>query len=448
MKYSIVSLFPEFFTSPLSSSLLYKAQEKGLLNFSFHNPRDFAKDKHKSVDDTPYGGGSGMLMALPCLVECLRSIQPSTKKIRYIALSPDGLALTQEKAEELSKEEELVLICGRYEGFDARIFDLFPIEKISLGDFVINGGEAAALCLIEASARLLPDFMGKEESFQEESFNESNILEHPHYTKPQNFENLEVPEVLVQGNHAFITKFRREKALEKTFDTRPDLLENALLSPEDRAYIKGYKADTSVELGRNLSIALLHHPVIIKDKQASKKEEIGTSSITNLDLHDIARSSRTYDVFSFYVVSPLDDQANLVNTLKDYWTNGRGARANSDRQNALSIMQHAYNVDEIISQMEEKSGKRPLIIGTSASLPMDKKKKKALVEQIMWKELKKILKKREILLLFGTSHGISEDLLRQCDAILPPLRGLSKYNHLSVRAAVALCLERIIGEIG
>ncbi len=446
MKYSLVTIFPEFFTSPLSSSLIHKAQEKGLISFSFHNPRDYAKDKHKSVDDTPYGGGAGMLMALPCLYDCLKDIEAKSKKARYIALSPDGIPFSQEKAEELSKEEEIVLLCGRYEGFDNRIFDLFPIEKISLGDFVINGGEAAALCLIEASARLLPDFMGKEESHKEESFNNTNILEHPHYTKPQIFENLEVPDVLIQGNHAFIENFRREKALEKTLEIRPDLLENTILSPKDREYLKSYKSQNTPELGRNLSLALLHHPVIIKDKQASKREEIGTSSITNLDIHDIARSARTYDVNSFYIVSPLEDQAKLVHTLTEYWTKGRGARANTDRQNALSIVQHAYNIEEVKEKILKEKGKAPKIIGTSASIPTDKKKR-PLVEQIMWKELKKILKNEEILLLFGTSHGISEDLLRQCDAILPPLRGLSKYNHLSVRAAAALCLERIIGEI-
>ncbi len=446
MKYSIVTIFPDFFTSPLSSSLLYKAQEKGLISFSFHNPRDYAKDKHKSVDDTPYGGGSGMLMALPCLYDCLKDIENRAPKARFIALSPDGVPFSQGKAEALSKEEEIVLLCGRYEGFDNRIFDLFPIEKISLGDFVINGGEAAALCLIEASARLLPDFMGKEESHQEESFNTSNLLEHPHYTKPQIFEDLEVPDVLIQGNHAFIENFRREKSLEKTLDIRPDLLKDTPLSPKDREYLRAYKTNTKAELGRNLSLALLHHPVIIKDKQASKKAEIGTSSITNLDIHDIARSARTYDTSAFYVISPLEDQANLVRTLTEYWTNGRGARANCDRQNALSIVQHAYNLDEVKEKILKEKGKAPIIIGTSASIPTDKKKR-PLVEQIMWKELKKILKNEEILLLFGTSHGISEDLLRQCDAILPPLRGLSKYNHLSVRAAVALCLERIIGEI-
>ncbi len=438
LKYSIISLFPEFFTSPLSSSLMQKAQEKGLVSFEFHNPRDFATDKHKSVDDTPYGGGAGMLMALPPLVKSIESIQKSSKNIRYIALSPDGKPFTQAKAEELSQAEEIVLLCGRYEGFDARIFDLYPIEKISMGDYVLNGGESAALNLIEASARLIPNFMGKEESHTDESFNNNGLLEYPHYTKPPIFENLEVPEVLLSGNHAEIDKYRKKEALKKTFYARPDIIEKSIFEKEDIDYLKTLPR---TKHGRNLSLCLLHHPVLLKNGES------GSSSVTNLDIHDIARSACTYDARSFYVVTPIEDQAKLVRSITGYWTEGQGARANVDRQNALSLVRHSYTWEDARDEIEKETGQKPLIIGTSAQIPKDKKGR-AILKPLPWENLKKVLKNRQILLLFGTSHGIPNFLLAQCDAMLPPLRAMADYNHFSVRAAAAICLDRLIGDIG
>ncbi len=439
MKYTILSLFPDFFTSPLSHSLMHKAKEKGLVSFDIIDPRDNTTDKHNNVDDTPYGGGAGMLMSLQPLVDSLKSIESikAKKKVKILALSPDGIPFTQKKAEELAKEEELVLLCGRYEGFDARLFDIFDIEKISMGDYVLNGGEAAALCLIEATARLLPDFMSKEQSFEEESFNNSGLLEHSHYTKPPLFEDKEVPSVLLSGNHAEIEKWRKKDALIKTLHTRPDIIENKALTKNELEILKDIPLKRR---GSNLSLALLHHPVLLKDN------EVGSSSVTNLDIHDIARSSCTYGLDTFYAVTPLEDQARLVNTLTGYWTTGQGARANKDRQNALSMVHHAYSWQDAAKDIEEKTGVKPFLLGTSAQIPH--KKGKALVEPLSWSEAKKILNSTPILLLFGTSHGIPNVLLQEFDAMLPPIRGFAPYNHLSVRAAVALCLDRLLGETG
>ncbi len=439
MKYTILTLFPDFFTSPFSHSLMHKAIEKGLVSFNLQNPRDYTADKHNNVDDTPYGGGAGMLMTLQPLVDCLESVESvkAKKKVKIIALSPDGVPFTQKKAEELASEEEIILLCGRYEGFDARLFELFDIEKISMGDYVLNGGEAAALCLVEATARLLPDFMSKEQSFEEESFNTSGLLEHPHYTKPPVYREQEVPKVLLSGNHGEIEKWRKKEALVKTLRTRPDIVENKALTKEELDILK----DTPhFRPAKNLSLALLHHPVLLKDS------EIGSSSVTNLDIHDIARSSCTYGLDTFYAVTPIEDQVKLVHTLTDYWTTGQGARANKDRQNALSIVRHAYSWQEAAKDIEERTGVKPYIVGTSAQIPH--KRGKALVEPTSWNDIKKILNFTPILLLFGTSHGIPNVLLQEFDAMLPPIRGFAPYNHLSVRAAVALCLDRLLGECG
>jgi len=176
MRFTVVTIFPEFFDSPLSCGLLSKARDKGLVEVSFINPRDHSTDRHHNVDDRPYGGGPGMVMAVAPLRRALSTLESDT---RLLMLSPKGRPLTQGLARDLAREKSLALICGRYEGIDARLEEVLPIEPVSVGDFVLNGGEAAALCLIEAVGRLVPDFMGKDESADEESFS-SGLLEHQH----------------------------------------------------------------------------------------------------------------------------------------------------------------------------------------------------------------------------------------------------------------------------
>ena len=219
MRFSIISIFPEFFESPLSCGLLSKAVDKGLISFHFINPRHYSTDKHHNVDDRPYGGGPGMVMAVEPLRRALETLPPS---VRILMLNPKGRPLTQKLARELAAEEELALLCGRYEGVDARLEKLCAVEPVSVGDFVLNGGESGALCLIEAVSRLVPDFMGRDESADEESFS-SGLLEYPHYTRPEEYEGLAVPEVLSSGHHGRIAVWRREKSLEATLALRPDM---------------------------------------------------------------------------------------------------------------------------------------------------------------------------------------------------------------------------------
>ena len=192
MKYTLVTLFPEWFDSPLSAGLMARAREAGLVDFFFANPRDMTTDPHHTVDDRPYGGGPGMVLMLEPLVALLRSLPPE-RRGRMLALTPGGRPFTQNMARELAREPALTLICGRYEGFDARLFDILPIEPVCVGDAVLNGGEAAALAVIEATARLQPGFMGKDASGDEESFS-NGLLEYPHFTRPEEFEGRAVPE--------------------------------------------------------------------------------------------------------------------------------------------------------------------------------------------------------------------------------------------------------------
>jgi len=222
VRIDVLTIFPGIFESPFRESLLGKAIESGLLEVRLHDIRDFATDKHRQVDDESYGGGPGMVMKPEPVFAAVESLGEGPKRV--ILLSPAGRRLDQALVRELSCEPWLVLICGRYEGVDERVAEGLPAEEVSIGDYVLAGGEVPALVLLEAVTRLVPGVIGKEESHERDSF-ENGMLDHPHYTRPQEFRGMRVPDVLLSGNHAEIERSRREAALEKTRRNRPDLLE-------------------------------------------------------------------------------------------------------------------------------------------------------------------------------------------------------------------------------
>lgn len=220
MKYTILSLFPEIIDAYFSSSIMAKARDRGLVEYKSLNIRDFALDKHRSCDDAPYGGGPGMLMLAEPLGRALEAAAAREKRVIY--LSPSGRPFNQALARELTAEKELVLICGRYEGIDQRIIDIYVDDEISVGDYVLSSGEVAALALIDATYRLVEQVI-KPESLDEESF-ERGLLEYPQYTRPEIYDTIKVPEVLLSGHHENIRRWRLEKRVEKTLALRPDLI--------------------------------------------------------------------------------------------------------------------------------------------------------------------------------------------------------------------------------
>ena len=220
MLFDVLTLFPEMFDS-VKQSILGRAEEKGLININLINMRDFSKDKHKKVDDTPYGGGAGMVIRPDIVYDAYKSVEDKDAKV--IFLSPQGKKLNQEKVEELSKEKHLILICGHYEGIDQRVIDEINPEEISIGDYVLTGGELPAMVLIDSVSRYVEGVLN-EESIEEESFS-NKLLEYPQYTRPEEFMGRKVPEVLISGHHENIRKWREEKSLEITKQKRPDLLE-------------------------------------------------------------------------------------------------------------------------------------------------------------------------------------------------------------------------------
>jgi tRNA (guanine37-N1)-methyltransferase len=225
MRIDILTLFPEMFASPLGYSILKRAQDQGLVSISLTNIRDFAADRYRKVDDSPYGGGPGMVMMPGPVFDCFEHVERlAPERGRVILLTPQGRPFTQAKARELSQEARLILIAGRYEGFDERIQIGLNAEPLSIGDYVLNGGELPAMVVIDAVVRLLPGALGDEDSTKEESFSEP-LLEYPQYTRPEVFRGMKVPEILLSGDHAKIADWRRQQSLERTKQWRPDLLD-------------------------------------------------------------------------------------------------------------------------------------------------------------------------------------------------------------------------------
>ena len=239
MRFHVMTLFPELIENYVSSGIIGRAKKGGLIEVEAVNFRSFSKDKHGHVDDYPYGGGAGMLLKAEPVVDCARSIfSQCEKRPRVIYMSPQGRPFTQEIAKELAKEEELVLLCGHYEGLDERALQILQAEELSVGDFVLTGGELASLIVIDAVSRMIPGVLA-ENSAEEESFYEG-LLEYPQYTRPEEFEGLRVPEILLSGHHENVEKWRREQSIRRTYEKRPDLLPEAKksFSKEDLALLR------------------------------------------------------------------------------------------------------------------------------------------------------------------------------------------------------------------
>jgi tRNA (guanine37-N1)-methyltransferase len=230
MRINILTLFPEMFGGVLSSSILGKASEKGLVQFEVNNFRDFSESKHGTVDDTPYGGGGGMVLKPEPLFRAVEAIAGESKP-RVILMCPQGVTYNQKLAEELAQEEHLIFICGHYEGYDERIREHLVTDEISIGDYVLTGGELAAMVVIDSVVRLQPGALGNQTSAVEDSFS-TGLLEYPHYTRPAEFRGWKVPDILLSGHHANITSWRLKESLRRTYERRPDLLEKLELTAE------------------------------------------------------------------------------------------------------------------------------------------------------------------------------------------------------------------------
>ncbi|WLR43556.1 tRNA (guanosine(37)-N1)-methyltransferase TrmD [Bacillus carboniphilus] len=244
MKIDILTLFPEMFPGVLNQSILKRAQENEIVDFSIHNIRSFSENKHRTVDDYPYGGGAGMVLKPEPVFNAIGKLTEGQKqRSKIILVCPQGERYSQQKAEQLAKEDHLMFICGHYEGYDERIRENLITDEISIGDFVLTGGELASMVIIDSVVRLLPGVLGKEQSHQNDSFS-TGMLEHPHYTRPATYKGFKVPQELLSGNHALIEKWRQKESLRRTWMRRPDLLDKIDLSDEQKEWLKEIKEES------------------------------------------------------------------------------------------------------------------------------------------------------------------------------------------------------------
>jgi tRNA (guanine37-N1)-methyltransferase len=421
LHFTVITIFPQMLTSPLGHSILKKAQENGLIQVDVVDLRDYAKDRHHSTDDTPYGGGQGMVMKPEPVVAAIEHARRQKPSARVILLTPRGRVFGQQIAKDFSQKKNLILLCGRYEGIDERV-NAFVDEEISIGDYTLSGGEPAAVVVIDAVARLLPGVLGNENSAAEESFTDG-MLEYPQYTRPEDFRGMKVPEVLLSGDHERIRQWRRQKSLEVTHARRPELLAKAGIDVEDAG---------RSEPRAPVYLTLLHHPVY------DKNGLVVTTAVTNMDIHDISRAGRTYDVRGFFVATPVKPLQKLALKIIEHWESGYGSQYNATRKEALALARICDSLDDAIIAIERETGEKPILVATTARPGANRASFTALKDMLQRQT-------RPFLIVFGTGWGLTETILSQADYTLESIEGSADFNHLSVRSAAAIILDRLLG---
>jgi tRNA (guanine37-N1)-methyltransferase len=435
VRFSVVTILPELITPALAAGVVGRALASGVIAVDTVNPRDFTHDKHRTVDDTPYGGGPGMVMKCEPLVAAIDAAAQGSPRAKRILLTPVGVPLDQGVVRRLAAEEHLVLVCGRYEGIDERVSEVAIDEELSLGDFVLSGGEIAAVALIDAVARLRPGVLGEPTSADDESFSfgsggstrgGAGLLEYPQYTRPLDFRGEVVPEILTQGNHAAIKRWRRREALRRTARRRPDLY--AHVAPE-----KNDPADApELDVAARTHVALVHHPIV------DRTGAVVTTALTNFDVHDIARSAQTYGLGGYYVVTPVTAQRDKAEHIARLWQEEGGEH----RAQALARVRAVPSVADAVADLTTPD-RRPLVVATTASearfASLPRRTPRDLVAEMQDSP------GRPLLILFGTGWGLADNLIPEVEQVLLPIRARAPWNHLSVRSAVAVLLDRLFG---
>ena len=433
MNFTVVTLLPELIEGAFAAGVVGRGRDAGLIVVTTVNPRDFTTDKHRTVDDTPYGGGPGMVMkAEPLLAAIAQAIRQSSAPVHRIAMTPSGRPLTQQRVRELAALPHLVLVCGRYEGIDQRVLDTATDEELSIGDYVLSGGELAALVIIDAVARLVPGVLGEPESATDESF-AGALLEYPQYTRPASLPTsqgeLGVPGILSSGNHAAIADWRRQQAMQRTAQRRPELWAQHRVDKRDRKLLKSLPA---LNIAARCYVALVHHPV-------------ATASI-NLDLDDIARSATTFGVAGFYVVTPSDSERDNAAQIGTLW---RKNLAVEYRTKALAAVRVAPDVTTVVAAITAEAGIAPLVVATAASeasfIEIQAVATADLLQRLVpGPDATTVM--QPLLLLFSSGPGPIAEQLAFVDLVLRPIEGAPDWNHLSIRSAIAITLDRLFGK--
>ena len=429
-RFSVVSILPEIVDGALAHGVVGRARTAGALAIDFHNPRDFTTDRHRTTDDTPYGGGPGMVMKCEPLVAAIEAAGAGSAAPYRVLLTPSGEPLTQARVRDLAAREHVVLVCGRYEGIDERVIATSIDLELSLGDFVLTGGELGAAAVIDACARLLPGVLGDAASAHDESFS-AELLEYPQYTRPAVFRGLPYPEILGGGNHEAIRKWRRREALRRTARRRPDLWARHRMTREDEKLAAGAP---ELDVAARTSLALVHHPVL--DRQGA----IVTTALTNLDVHDVARSSATFGLAHYFIVTPVESQREKAAHIARLWQEEQGRE---HRGAALALCRPVGSVADAIAELTSAHGQAPIVAATSAAPGRFPHAREVTPAQLI-SELQD-LPGVPLLVLFGTGWGLADPQLPEVSRIITPISGRPAWNHLSVRSAIAVVLDRLFG---
>lgn len=425
MKISILSVFPDLYQSFLETSLIHRAQENNIVSFDLNDFFTYVKPKER-IDSPAFGHGAGMLIRPEVVENAIGDIEARRGKAYRIFFSPAGKKLDQPLLRDIvQNNEHIMLVAGRYEGMDDRVEQAYADLIVSVGDFVLMGGDLPAMMLIEGALRLLPGVVGKESSVIHDSFTGS-LVDYPSYTHPVMWQDLQVPDVVRSGNHGALQEWRHQQAVYRTVYHHFAWLRSQRLTKQEIHAVKKTMPQHYV--------VLMHSDVLIGDDRRE-----GTTSVTSIDIHDIARSSMTYGITRFFIVTPLIDQQKMVQTLLDFWTEGEGVSYNYNRHSALSMVTLCDSLDQVVAAIEDREGKKPLLVATSArAIESD--------SMITFEDQEKVwCQERPVLFIFGTGKGLSPSVLQRVDFTLIPVHGFSDFNHLSVRSAVAIIIDRWLG---
>lgn len=430
MTISIVTLFCDLYAPFLKASLLGRAQAQGLISFDVVSLFNYAAQKER-IDAPTFGHGAGMLLR-PDVIERAISDREKIHGPGYkVFFSPQGEKLDADVLKTMyhaaQEKRHIMLLPARYEGMDARVEEYYADKVISVGDFVLMGGDLPAMMLIEGFARYLPGVVGKQESILNDSF-ASSFVDYPEYTVPLEWKGMKVPDVVRSGDHKKIMQWRANQAAQKS------VLEHF-------GWVRTHQA-TSEEEKLIASCIPSHYAILMHSQILLPNGEEGCTSVTSLDIHDIARSAHTYGLKKYFIVTPLRDQQKIIQTLLDFWASDHGINYNPHRHEALENVILVSTLDEALELIKHDEGKDAFLMGTSARISEHHQHKKPVSyddQSFVWS------REQPVALIFGTGRGLASSVISRCDGMLPPVKGFSPFNHLSVRSAAAIVFDRWLG---
>lgn len=445
IKISIITVFPDFYDNFIKTSLIGRAVEDELVQFNFIKFSDMCQPKER-IDEPTVGPGAGMIIKPEVIEKAINICQKKWGVGFKIFFSPQGKRLNQRVLRKLFNQlttdktlnsntddatlgslssTHVILICSRYEGIDERVEKYYSDLTLSIGDYVLMGGDLPAQVFLEGFLRLLPSVVGRSESVEKESF-QSSFLDHPEYGLPVEWNGQVVPEILRSGNHAEIEKWRKNEACKKTVLNRFDwFTSNQPVVDEIALALKNIP---------NHYVVLMHSQVNTKDGNLS-----GHTSVASIDIHDIARSSATYGIKKYFLVTGLEDQFKIIQQFLAFWHSDIGLNYNASRYKAVERVIPVKSFDDVINEIERIENVKPLIITTSAKNHDGATKIDYNSQGLVWKH------NRPVLIVLGTGQGLCEEIMNKSDFILTPVTGMTGYNHLSVRSAAAIILDRWLG---